>query len=624
MQSRPPLRIVTRTMFAFAAFALFCVGLTAAVLLEEAHDGMVEAIVERQRLLTENRAMMLHDNLALALGELVRLSHMAEIDLDDGDPAPEQRMLAQAFRQSPFFNRSVQLVGPHGLCHFDEPGRPSCVGRDMSRERWFIAAQGSIHPSSFFIAEPDGTGRVSLVVPIRREGGALAGFLRGEVDLQRDRLFSPALRGALPRGTRVALVTTGDAVVYRSSEVDFDLPAWRRAADALRTSTSGAHLEGDDGPPWLFSWAPVGEADLGLVFAFPWDALDASEERQLESLLWLSAGVGLLALLVGFAAASRLTRPVQTLAEQVRRAEAGLEILPPPPNPSDEVGELHRAFMGLLETLALREAELRADRDRISELAGTLERRVDERTSELRETQGALVQAERLAAVGRAGAVLSHELRNSLNAISVAMDTLSRPGERREGRRRDTQHLVRTEIARLRALSDDLLTFARDPVLRVRPVQVERLVRTVCLLVEDHASTLGVALEVELPERPLEARVDLERLQSALVNLLRNAIEAASLSEAKAVSLVASVEDGTLIFRIEDSGQGVSSEVRERLFQPFVSRRPGGVGLGLAIADRFVRAHGGRLELIAGRGRGACFEARLPIDGPPPTSGSDA
>src|SRR5690606_22234780 len=169
MHSRPPLRIATRTMLAFAAFALFCVGLTAAVLLEEAHDGMVEAIVERQRLLTENRAMMLHDNLALALGELSRLSHMAEIDLEDGDPRPEQRLLAQAFRQSPFFNRSVQLVGPQGLCHFDEPGRPSCVGRDLSRERWFAAAQGSSDPSAFFVAEPDGTGQVNLVVPIKRE-----------------------------------------------------------------------------------------------------------------------------------------------------------------------------------------------------------------------------------------------------------------------------------------------------------------------------------------------------------------------------------------------------------------------------------------------------------------------
>jgi signal transduction histidine kinase len=608
-------------MLAFAAFALFCVGLTAAVLLDEARDGMVEAVVERQRLLTENRAMVLRDNLALALGELVRLSRMAEIDLQDGDLRPEQRLLAQAFRQTPFFNGSVELIGPHGRCYWAEPGDSGCQDRDVRDDREL--ALTSDDPSARFVGEPDGTGKVRLMAPIRRRDGGLAGFLRGEVDLSRDRLFSPALRGGLPPGTQAALVTSDRALVYRSQGVDPDAPAWRRAVEQVARREVGSAVVRRDGAPWLLSWAPVGEADLGLIFAFRWGALDASGARQLRSLVCLAASVGGLALLVGFAAASRLTRPVRTLAEQVRRAERDRRMIAPPADPRDEVGELHRAFLGLLEALAEREGELRADRDRISELAGTLERRVEERTSELREAQGALLQAERLAAVGRAGAVLSHELRNSLNAISVAMDTLSRRGAVGDERHVETQHLVRNEIARLRALSDDLLTFAKEPVLRLRPLRVEALVKTVCLLVEDDAARLGVSLGAEITAPIPELHGDPERLQSALVNLLRNAIEAAAQGPEKAVTLDARADGDAVVLRIEDTGPGVPPEVAERLFQPFVSRRPGGIGLGLAIAERFVRAHGGRLRLERGRASGACFVARLPIDGPAAGPGSD-
>jgi signal transduction histidine kinase len=604
----------TKAALAFTLFALLCVGVTAVLLLQLEQVQLREALVERQQLLTENRALMVRDQLDTAMRELVRLSRMTEIDLDDGDPVPEQQVLAQAFRQTSFFTGSVQLFASDGTCRWGEPVGTSCVGENHGGQAWFQRVLGSGQPALRFVPEADGKGLVHLVVPIFHREGRVAGLLRGTMDLEADRPVSSAVRGELPEGTLFALLVGEREGLYLH-------PGWRRgqvplevAVSGLATQNPGAETVRWNGDDHLVAWAPVGRGPLGLAFAWPWHALDDTASRAMPQLLWLLVVFGVLALAAGYLLARGLTRPVLELAEQVRAVESGERSGLPEGAGSDEIGRLRTAFATLLHTLRDHEAELRRDRDRTTELAEELERRVVERTRQLEATQEALVRAERLAAVGRAGAVLSHELRNALNAISVGIDALTGNAGHNGALRRDVARSIRGEVARLRTLSDDLLDFARDPVLHRRRVPLRDLLARAIDLLDEDASAHDVFVELCLEAPPCEVVVDDDRMQTVLLNLLRNAIEAAASRPAPRTVRVHGVPDGSWVdITVEDSGPGIAPEVASRLFQPFVTSKHSGVGLGLAVASRFVRAHGGELTVGEGALGGAGFRIRLPI-----------
>lgn len=600
-------RISSKTVLAFAGFALAGVGGSGAVLVREADGALDEALVERQQLLAANRALSLSETLALAVGELQRMSDMAELDLADDDLRPEQRMLDQAYRQTPFLNGAIELYGPRGQCRWAEPDEARCVDRVVRYEPWFVETMSSGRPRRVYVSEADGSGLVDLVAPVRRDGRTV-GVLRGVVDLSRDRMFSPSLREELPESTSIALLTADGRAVVRTGAMAL------AAAEALTPASraaGGSAVVDSAGSAILSVWAPISGGELCLVMAWPLDALDDAVERQVRSLVMLMGLAALIAVIAGSIVASRLTAPLRRLAAMIRDVQASGRTALPASTRRDEVGDLQRAFRSLLAELAEREAEVRADRDRIWELADELEARVEDRTRELRDAQDALVRAEQLAAIGRAGTVLSHELRNSLNAISVAMDTLD--SDESAPVRRQARRLVRGEVTRLRTLSDDLLTLAREPSLRPRDVEVGELLETAHLLVLDYAAEHDVEIELAPAPAALTARLDPDRMQSVLVNLLRNAVEAAAESGERRVRMGAAADGDDLEIRIEDSGRGVPPQIAERLFQPFVTGRVQGVGLGLAIAQRFAKALGGQITHEEGTLSGACFVVRVPL-----------
>ena len=173
--------------------------------------------------------------------------------------------------------------------------------------------------------------------------------------------------------------------------------------------------------------------------------------------------------------------------------------------------------------------------------------------------------------------------------------------------------LDRKTVTNLRKLV--LLDFARPRKLNLRRTTASELLARSLALVEDHAADQGVAvmLDDHDPEAALE--VDTDLLQSVFSNLVRNAVDAVAAlpNDRRRVAIRASDDEGWWRVAIEDAGEGIVETLKPQLFQPFVSGRPGGVGLGLSVARRFVELHGGMLDLAEGRGLGgACFVVRLP------------
>lgn len=608
-QARRALRLATKTALSFSAVALLSVGLTSLVLLDDRQERFESAIIERQLLLAKNRGIALRDNLGLAVSELQRLSEMAGIDLADDDSEPERQLLHQAWRQSPFLNAAVELIDVEGRCRWAEPEHERCQDRDFTEAPWFRVAIESTGPSFAHSTDRDGTGKIGMLVPIRRHGETV-GILRGIIDVKHDRMFAPALEEELPDSTRILLVAPNGTILYTSPGTRAS--AYRDAIETVRGGSAGTRIVGVGERRELLAWAPIGYADLGIVFGWSWASLDSGKAgwRRLGWVLWI---VSLIALLSGYGASRIVTRPVLRLAEAVRRARTEPSFRPDRTRRRDEIGSLQKDFSDLLETLAERDARIREDMEKIAHLASSLERRVEERTAELRATQAALVESERLATIGKAGAALSHELRNSLNAISVGIDVLARQANSGKAPGRAVQQQVRAEVSRLRTLSDDLLAFARDPKISRRRSNLARLIEASLAIVAEMPESRAVDFEVRIPEHGLYAKVDPDRLKSVLLNLIRNAVEAASGGDRPArVRVVAEAEGDALSIRVEDSGPGVTPELETEIFQPFVTTKRTGVGLGLATSERFVRAHGGTLTLGTTELGGACFEVRLP------------
>ena len=207
-------------------------------------------------------------------------------------------------------------------------------------------------------------------------------------------------------------------------------------------------------------------------------------------------------------------------------------------------------------------------------------------------------------AIARLGAMVAHEVRNPLSVISGTIELMK---ERDRGRltRRDTEALedVLGEVDRLRELTDDFLDLSAERPLSGTCLEVRSLL-------EDAArpwQANGLAVEVTAPPG-LRLFGDQRRLRQVLLNLLVNAAQAG----ARRVQLQATAESGRVRLEVRDDGKGIPSAVRKRLFEPFVSSKPLGTGLGLVVSRRIVERQGGTLALLSGEARKTAFCIELP------------
>jgi PAS domain S-box-containing protein len=233
------------------------------------------------------------------------------------------------------------------------------------------------------------------------------------------------------------------------------------------------------------------------------------------------------------------------------------------------------------------------------------------------ELQDSLRRNETMAAMGSLVAGVAHEVRNPLFGISATLDTLEREygGQQRYAR---FGGVLRSQLERLKQLTEDLLDYGKPPALRLAEVRAESLVKVAVRSCHSLARQQGVGVVEEVAEGLPPLCVDGGRIQQVVENLLANAIQhsprgsvvrvAAELASREAREALA------LCLVVEDQGPGVSVDDAAQLFEPFFSRRKGGTGLGLSIVRRIVEAHGGEVT-FENLARGARFRVSLPLAG---------
>jgi signal transduction histidine kinase len=217
------------------------------------------------------------------------------------------------------------------------------------------------------------------------------------------------------------------------------------------------------------------------------------------------------------------------------------------------------------------------------------------------------LRAEQLASVGQMAAGIAHEVRNPLTAIKILIQAA---GERSGSLPMRDVRVLEEEIGRLEEIVSGFLDFARPPRPELRPVDVKPLVEQVVENFRAKAEAQGVALS--LSARDVHAVADPNQLRQVVYNLLFNALDAQPNGGHITVTLGPDRGGtGGLILTVKDGGPGIPPELESRIFEPFVSTKATGLGLGLSVCRRIAESHGGTLT-AASSSEGAVFTLTLP------------
>ncbi len=237
---------------------------------------------------------------------------------------------------------------------------------------------------------------------------------------------------------------------------------------------------------------------------------------------------------------------------------------------------------------------------------GEVGRAFNRMAEELADRERRLLRGERMAAIGQLAAGIAHEVNNPIGIIRGYLKTMLPDAS---GETRGELEILDEEAATCQRLTQDLITFATEPELARCRVDMRTFLVEAGERLAELPEIERHSLDIEAASAPLE--VDALRLRQVLANLVRNAAHASDGGTSIIIRGAPRVDGGYLI-EIDDEGPGIEPEERQRIFEPFYSGRGGGSGLGLAVCQSIITAHGGSIEVGSGSRGGATFLVELP------------
>jgi len=238
------------------------------------------------------------------------------------------------------------------------------------------------------------------------------------------------------------------------------------------------------------------------------------------------------------------------------------------------------------------------------------ERMITEHRRSQDQLEKKLRQTEKLAALGRLAAGTAHELGTPLSVVSGKAQRALREEGLSDGQRQKLGD-IREEVHRMEYIIRQLLDFSRRSPLRCSAADPARMVASAVSAVEEEAKANGATIRLTGPENSAPIKIDPMRVQQALINLLRNAIQCGSTGN---VRCSWKSKDQGVLFCVDDDGPGIPEENRSKIFEPFYTTKPvrEGTGLGLAVVHTIAEEHGGSVEVDDSDMGGASFRLLIP------------
>ena len=228
-----------------------------------------------------------------------------------------------------------------------------------------------------------------------------------------------------------------------------------------------------------------------------------------------------------------------------------------------------------------------------------------------------LEKAERLSSLGQLAAGVAHEIRNPLNAISMATQRLKRDyipsDEVKDQEFQNLSGVIRDEIRRLNAIIEEFLSFSKSRRLEFSDFSVTEVLQKIVSLISEEVKSRGITLETKWRLSPAVIPMDINKLQQAFLNFIKNAME--SITDQGIITIAVDKESKNYILvSISDTGCGMTSEEIDKIFSPEYTTKEKGLGLGIPLAMEIIRGHGGDVRVISRHGEGTTFEIILPLE----------
>ena len=318
--------------------------------------------------------------------------------------------------------------------------------------------------------------------------------------------------------------------------------------------------------------------------------------KALSIFIMITVAGMVLALALGYVISNKMSRPVKRLIEASQQVSQG--------NLSPEIGPISKSEIGLLQKTFKEMLTSLQERDKKQKV----------------ESEIKLLQSEKQASVGKLAGGVAHEINNPLTGIFTFTHMLLRRKDLPEELRSDLETIAQ-ETERVRKIVKGLLDFSRQTELDREPTDVNRLIRHTISLVENQALIKGVNLNFESGEGLPMITLDRNQMQSVLLNLIINALDATepggsiTITSGIGVSTSHPGQNGIEML-CTDTGCGISPENLNRLFDPFFTTKEvgHGTGLGLSVSYGIVERHGGTIWVQSKVGKGSTFKVWLPIE----------
>jgi two-component system NtrC family sensor kinase len=306
-------------------------------------------------------------------------------------------------------------------------------------------------------------------------------------------------------------------------------------------------------------------------------------------------------------------KPIKALekgTEHLSEGELGYQI---EVRSQDEVGDLAHSFNGM-------SLQLHAAHEEIVTWAKTLEDRVEQKTKELNRAHDHVLHVEKMASIGKMAAVVAHEVNNPLSGILTYAKLLRKwvgSGQAEHEKREEAMQcleMIAAESRRCGDLVKNLLTLSRTAPMNVQATDLRTVIDRSLLLVRHQLELGGIELQLRLAKDLPLVLCDPAQIEQVLLALIMNAIDAMPRGGNLWLETRLSEDEAEIEIQVRDDGAGIAPDVLPHIFEPFLTTKESGhgVGLGLAISRGIVERHHGRIEVHSELGRGTTFTVTLP------------
>lgn len=271
----------------------------------------------------------------------------------------------------------------------------------------------------------------------------------------------------------------------------------------------------------------------------------------------------------------------------------------------DEIGKLARSFNQMTENL-------KKANEKLIQWGKTLEKRVEERTKELREMQDSLIQSEKLASLGKMAAGVAHEINNPLTSILINTHLMLEKVEEKHAFYENLS-LIADETSRCTNIVKGLLEFSRQELPQKAFSDVNDIINRTLNLLKNQVSFYNISIIKELGLNLPQIELDKNKIEQVFWNLMFNASEA--MPDGGKLTIISKFSQNKKYIEVifMDTGVGIPKENINKLYDPFFTTKSSGTGLGLAVSYGIIKQHLGKIEVESEQGKGSTFTVSLPL-----------